>query len=99
MSGMVRPTLAALLVGAVCLQPGAAPQRPAPVPAGQTALDRYVAQPDPAFAWNVSKELPVDGGGAKSYLIDLTSQRWLTDQEVERPLWTHWLVVARPDVV
>jgi PhoPQ-activated pathogenicity-related protein len=26
----------------------------------------------------------------------MTSQRWLTEQEVERPLWTHWLTVIRP---
>ena len=29
----------------------------------------------------------------------MTSQRWLTEQEVERPLWTHWLVVVRPPQV
>ena len=26
----------------------------------------------------------------------MTSQRWLTEQEVERPLWTHWITVVRP---
>jgi PhoPQ-activated pathogenicity-related protein len=26
----------------------------------------------------------------------MTSQRWLTEREVERPLWTHWLTVIRP---
>ena len=60
----------------------------------ETALDRYVAAPDPAFAWKVARELPAEG--AKATLLDMTSQRWLTEQEVERPLWTHWLTVVQP---
>src|SRR5436190_953289 len=62
--------------------------------ASETALDRYVAAPDPSFTWTVSKTLPADG--ATAALIDLTSQRWLTEQEVEQPLWKHWLVVVTP---
>src|SRR5437899_9106319 len=60
----------------------------------ETALDRYVAAPDPSFAWKVVRELPVEG--ATATLIDMTSQRWLTEEEVERPLWTHWITVVRP---
>ena len=66
--------------------------------ASETALDRYVAAPDPAFAWSVSKTLPT-APGATATLIDLTSQRWLTDAEVEQPLWKHWLVVVTPEQV
>ena len=44
---------------------GASPQRPVPAPSQQTALDRYVAVPDPSFAWKVSKELPTDGGAPR----------------------------------
>ena len=62
--------------------------------ASETALDRYVAAPDPSFAWTVAKPLPA-GDGATATLIDLTSQRWL-EQEVEQPLWKHWLVVVTP---
>jgi PhoPQ-activated pathogenicity-related protein len=65
--------------------------------ASATALDRYVAAPDPNFAWAVSKTLPAEG--ATATLIDLTSQRWLTEQEVEQPLWKHWLVVVTPEKV
>jgi PhoPQ-activated pathogenicity-related protein len=65
--------------------------------ASATPLDRYVAAPDPSFAWTVSKTLPVEG--ATATLIDLTSQRWLTEQEVEQPLWKHWLVVVTPEKV
>jgi PhoPQ-activated pathogenicity-related protein len=29
----------------------------------------------------------------------MTSQRWLTEKEVEKPLWTHFLTVVRPEKV
>jgi PhoPQ-activated pathogenicity-related protein len=64
--------------------------------ASETALDRYVAAPDASFAWKTLQELPAPGEGVKATLLELTSQRWLTEQEVERPLWTHWLTVIRP---
>ena len=70
-------------------------QAPSPVPADrQTALDRYVAAPDPNFSWKVLRELPV--GAASATLLEMTSQKWLSEQEVERPLWTHWITVVRP---
>src|SRR2546428_7506124 len=73
----------------------APPQRASPrAQSPETALDRYVAAPDPSFAWKVVRELPVEG--ATATLIDMTSQRWLTEEEVERPLWTHWITVVRP---
>ena len=50
---------------------------------------------DPSFAWKAVREMPA-GEGLTATLIDLTSQRWLTEAEVERPLWTHWLTVVRP---
>jgi PhoPQ-activated pathogenicity-related protein len=70
-----------------------------PQPAGfarasHTALDRYVSAPDSSFAWKVLRELPAEGTTAT--LLEMTSQRWLTEQEVERPLWTHWITVVRP---
>lgn len=62
-----------------------------------TALDRYVAKPDPNYAWKVvrtDKE-----AGVTSYTIDLTSQQWRTEKEVDRPIWKHWLTVSVPDSV
>ena len=53
-----------------------------------------MAAPDPSFAWKVVRELPAEGVTAT--LLDMTSQKWLTEKEVERPLWTHWLTVVRP---
>lgn len=69
-------------------------QRPPTAQAPLTALDRYVHAPDPAYAWKVAGSMPGEGGTA--YYIDLTSQNWLTTNEVNRTTWRHWLVVAKP---
>jgi PhoPQ-activated pathogenicity-related protein len=60
-----------------------------------TALDRYVAKPDPSFAWKLAESATVPGGQVS--VIDLTSQTWLTTNEVNRTQWKHWVVVAKPD--
>src|SRR5918993_759523 len=90
----IRRIVAALLIAAPALT-GAEPRQAAPrAQSSPTALDRYVAVPDPNFAWKVLKPLPAEGVTAT--LLEMTSQKWLTEQEVERPLWTHWLTVIRP---
>src|SRR5215210_1634109 len=88
-----RSLLAALMIAALAL-PGAAQQPQPRALTGETALDRYVAAPDANFSWKVLKPLPAEGVTAT--LLDMTSQKWLTEAEVERPLWTHWLTVVRP---
>ncbi len=65
--------------------------------APQTALDSYVAAQDDSFAWKAVKTIRADGASAT--LIDLTSQRWLSEAEVEQPIWKHWLFVVTPDKV
>ena len=72
-------------------------QAPVSVPRGATALDRYVAAPDPSFAFAKVADLPASGVTAT--VLELTSQRWLTEADVDRPLWKHWLIVYRPPVV
>jgi PhoPQ-activated pathogenicity-related protein len=62
-----------------------------------TALDVYVAKEDPAFAWKVVSQTDVPGG--KFTVIELTSQRWLTEKEVDQPVWKHWLKILTPDKV
>jgi PhoPQ-activated pathogenicity-related protein len=60
----------------------------------ETALDRYVATPDPTYAWKTVSVTDVPGG--KVATIDMTSQSWLTTNEVNRTAWRHWLLVVRP---
>src|SRR5690606_6510457 len=61
----------------------------------ETALDRYIAQPDPAFAWKLASQH--QGDGYTTYVIDLTSQTWRSEEDVDRPVWKHWLTVVKPD--
>src|ERR1051325_4071249 len=58
-------------------------------------LDRYVAAPDSHYKYEVVKTLP--GQGYKAYVIDLTSQQWRIESEVNRPVWKHWLTIIRPE--
>ncbi|HEV3484542.1 MAG TPA: PhoPQ-activated pathogenicity-related family protein [Vicinamibacterales bacterium] len=90
-----------LLIAIVAVLPlltAAASQQPESFArASETALDRYVAAPDSSFAWKVLRD--VSAAGATATLLEMTSQRWLTEKEVERPLWTHWITVVRPERV
>ncbi len=70
-----------------------------PIPRDRiTALDRYVATPDAAFHWNAVTNATL-AGGVIFTAIDLTSQSWLTTNEVNRTVWRHWLNVYRPPEV
>ena len=71
-------------------------QRPARVPdRQQTALDRYVAKPDPAYSWKLVNT--TQGEGYRSFVLELTSQQWRTEKDVDRPIWKHWLTIVKPD--
>ncbi len=61
----------------------------------ETALDRYIAKPDPAYAWKLASTIP--GDGVKTFVIELTSQQWRTEADVDRPVWKHWLTLVKPD--
>lgn len=63
-------------------------------PARGTALDRYVAAPDPSYHFDLAKT--IDGKGYRAFVLDLTSQTWLTTKEVDRPVWKHWLTIVEP---
>jgi PhoPQ-activated pathogenicity-related protein len=96
MSQFIRRPARVLLLLPLALAGAGSAQAPAARLAAtpQTALDRYVAAPDSNFSWRVLRELPADG--VTVTLLEMTSQKWLTEAEVERPLWTHWLTVVRP---
>jgi PhoPQ-activated pathogenicity-related protein len=65
--------------------------------AERTALDHYVAAPDPSYRFEVADT--ADGDGFRTATLDLISQTWLTDKEVDRPVWRHWLLVVVPKQV
>ncbi len=63
----------------------------------QTALDDYVNAPDAAYGFAHFASLP--GAGYSAHVFSMTSQRWRSEDEVDRQLWSHWLAVIVPDTV
>ncbi len=63
----------------------------------RTALDDYVAKPDPTFTWRLAQTK--EGKDHTVFAIELISQTWRNADEVDRPVWKHWLMVVRPKVV
>jgi len=71
----------------------------AAVPAAgkQTALDRYVAAPDTNYNYRLVSTLP--GAGYTTFVLEMQSQAWLTTNEVNQPVWKHWLTLVMPEGV
>ncbi len=61
----------------------------------ETALDRYIAQPDPEYGFQLVSSTINDG--LTTSVLELTSQSWRTDNDVDRPVWKHWLTIAQPE--
>src|SRR5438128_367269 len=62
-----------------------------------TALDRYVVAPDPSYRYELIETIP--GDGYATHVLEMTSQRWRDESEVDRPLWKHWLTIIEPEQV
>jgi PhoPQ-activated pathogenicity-related protein len=62
-----------------------------------TALDRYVAAPDSHYEYSVANT--IEGDGYTTYIVNMTSQKWLTEKEVNLPIWKHVMTVTKPDVI
>jgi PhoPQ-activated pathogenicity-related protein len=62
-----------------------------------TALDSYVAAPDSSYTWNQVREI----GSLQytTYVLDMTSQTWLTSAEVDPTRWRHWMRVIIPNTI
>jgi PhoPQ-activated pathogenicity-related protein len=74
----------------ICAAARAEPRAGSP----STALDRYVAAPDPSYRYERVSSLP--GNGFTADVLRMTSQTWLTEKEVDHPVWQHWLTIVRP---
>jgi len=60
-----------------------------------TALDHYVREPDSNYSYQIIDTL--DGNGYQTFFLEMTSQQWLTEREVNFPIWEHYMVVVVPD--
>ena len=68
-----------------------------PRTASATALDDYVAAPDPSYSFSLVSTS--SGTGYTLHVLDMKSQTWRSSAEVNRTLWQHWLCVVIPDNV
>ncbi len=66
-------------------------------PGKLTALDRYVASPDSNYRYELVSATP--GNGYTFYVLDMASQKWLGDNDTDRPVWKHWLAIVKPNQV
>jgi PhoPQ-activated pathogenicity-related protein len=78
--------------GTGCLLPSAEKTLPE-----RTALDDYVERPDDSFSWKIIKTSTSDK--ARTFVLDMNSQTWRTKDEVDRPVWQHWITVVVPEKV
>src|SRR5215467_4935474 len=68
-----------------------------PAIGAETALDRYVKKPDPTYSYKVVNT--VKGDGYTTFIVEMTSQTWRKETEVDRTVWKHWLTIVKPDQV
>ena len=59
-----------------------------------TPLDAYVAAPDNAYKYEIVAT--EERSKWTSIVVKLTSQNWLTEEEVDRTLWEHWMTICVP---
>jgi PhoPQ-activated pathogenicity-related protein len=62
-----------------------------------TPLDDYIAKPDASYTYTVAQT--IDNPLGKVYIIDMKSQTWRSEKEVDRTLWQHWLTIIVPNDV
>ena len=62
-----------------------------------TALDRYVAASDDHYKYSVVDT--VTGEGFTTFIVQMTSQKWLTEKEVNLPIWEHFMTITKPETV
>ncbi len=62
-----------------------------------TALDEYVNTADENYSYTIAST--VSGTGYETLIIEMTSQQWLTEAEVNDPIWRHYMTVTIPNSV
>ncbi|XP_048760078.1 autocrine proliferation repressor protein A-like isoform X1 [Ostrea edulis] len=62
-----------------------------------TPLDDYVHRPDPFYKY--SEIGSYRGPEYTMYILNMTSQKWKTEAETDRPIWWHYLTVTIPDKI
>jgi PhoPQ-activated pathogenicity-related protein len=58
-------------------------------------LEEYVNRPDSSYSYTLHSSFNYTGGIA--YVLNVTSQTWLSTKEVSHPIWRHWVLIAKPN--
>ena len=80
------------IIGLCLLIPGLSPFGAAY--AAETALDRYVARPDPNYRYTLHHTQ--DDAAYVAYFLKMTSQQWRSASEVDRTIWEHEVIIVIP---
>uniref|UniRef100_A0A2C9KY60 Uncharacterized protein n=1 Tax=Biomphalaria glabrata TaxID=6526 RepID=A0A2C9KY60_BIOGL len=62
-----------------------------------TPLDDYVIRPDENYYYGFLMELK--GPDYVVYILNMTSQKWMTEAETSKPLWWHFVSVIIPNTL
>ncbi|EFA75636.1 PhoPQ-activated pathogenicity-related protein [Heterostelium album PN500] len=60
-----------------------------------TPLDDYVNAPDASYKWTLNNTIHATTYTA--FILELTSQTWMTTAESDWPVWKHWLSICVPN--
>ncbi|MEZ5938137.1 MAG: PhoPQ-activated protein PqaA family protein [Hyphomonadaceae bacterium] len=63
----------------------------------RTSFDDYMDRPESVYGW--TKVSSFTGEGYTADILELTSQTWRSEKDVDKPVWKHWLTVIRPDQI
>ncbi len=63
----------------------------------RTPLDDYIDKPEDVYGWTKVNEF--EGAGFTGHVLELTSQTWRSESEIDRTVWKHWLTIVEPDEV
>lgn len=75
-------------------------ERPQMVSTQQSsALADYVAKDDGVYAFEDPQEIFPRQGGFRAYTVRMTSQQWRTIEDVNLPIWNHWVTIIVPSGV
>ena len=61
------------------------------------AIERYVQAEDDSYKWEIHSV--IEGEKVRHVVIDMVSQQWLTDEDIDQTEWRHWIVLTIPDGV
>lgn len=66
------------------------------IPSNGVPLFDYINAPDSHYTWT-DTGIRLNDSGWHGFMLNLTSQQWLTPQDVSKSVWTHQLLVIVPD--